>query len=511
MVCREVLALVAWCCAAALAELAQDLAHIEDFIQQKRYLLKKKYRPMYHISAPVGWLNDPNGFIFFKRQYHIFYQYHPYNGAWGPIHWGHVISDNLVDWAFYPPALVPKDHYDKHGCLSGSAVIHNSYLTLFYSGHVLSNNKTYQTQNVAISADGIIFQKYLYNPIIRNGPFGNADFRNPKVWRFRNSWYMLIGSSRMQEAHLLLYTSPDLFNWKLNGTIAKSYGDMGYMWESPDFFEIDGLSVLILSVQGIQGDGHRFRNLYQTGYVIGSFNYMNGQFEDLEISTATFNELDYGHDFYAAKTMQSLDGRRLLVAWLGMWESEFEESNDGWASMLTLVRELKLTHQGKLLMAPVREIVELRAEVLEDAWYSPGEAFFAGSRAFEMLVNSTTVMYDAAIVLEWSGERQYTISFSSERGYVSVDRGGVDGVRRADWLPVSHVHWRIFVDYSSIEVFCGLGEVVFSSRIYPRKSMRIRIAGETQLHVTQYRLRRSVGYDSKLHKQMKNQVMTRYQ
>lgn len=505
----EVLVLI-MCFLAVLAEFVHDLAHIEDFIQQKRYLLKKKYRPMYHISAPIGWLNDPNGFIYFKRQYHIFYQYHPYNGAWGPIHWGHVISDNLVDWAFYPPALVPKEHYDRHGCLAGSAVIHNSYLTVFYTGNLLINNKTFQSQNIAISADGIVFQKYLYNPIIREGPFGSVEFRNPKVWRSRNFWYMLIGTSKLDDAYLLLYTSNDLFNWKLNGTIAKSFGDMGYMWENPDFFEMDGIHVLILSVQGIQSDSYRFRNLYQTGYVVGKFNYNSVQFEDLEISTATFNELDYGHDFYAPKTMQSLDGRRLLVAWLGMWDSEYEESSAGWASMLTLVRELKLTPQGKVLMTPVREVVELRTEVLEDAWYSPGEAFSAGTKAFELIVNSSTVMYDAAIILEWSGDRQYSISYSAEQGDITVDRGGVDGIRKADWRPVTHIHWRIFVDFSSIEVFCGRGEVVFSSRIYPKRSIYIRIAGDTQLHITQYKLKRSIGYDNKLRKHLKTHVINKY-
>ncbi|XP_075973297.1 raffinose invertase-like [Anticarsia gemmatalis] len=505
----QVFVILVWLSVAS-AEFAHDMAHVEDFIQQKKYLLKKKYRPMYHISAPVGWLNDPNGFIYFKRQYHIFYQYHPYNGAWGPIHWGHVVSDNLVDWSFNPPALVPKDHYDRYGCLSGSAVVHNSYLTLFYTGNVLANNKTSQTQNVAISADGTIFQKYLYNPVVRDAPYGNTDFRNPKVWRFRNTWYMLVGTSKAQQACLLLYTSSDLFTWKLNGTIAKSYGDMGYMWENPDIFEMDGFHVLILSVQGIISDSYRFRNLYQTGYVIGKLNYKKAQFEDLEVSSATFNELDFGHDFYAVKTMQSVDGRRLMVAWLGMWDSEYEESHAGWASMLTLVRELTLTRQGKVLMNPVSEILELRTEVLEDAWYSPGEAFNAGTRAFEMIVNSSTISYDAALTLEWNGDRQYTISYMADTGVVSVDRGGVDGLRKADWRPVNHIHWRVFVDYSSIEVFCGAGEVVFSSRIYPKKSIRIRIGGDMQLHITQYKLRRSIGYDNKMQKHLKTHVVNRF-
>ncbi|KAJ0177001.1 hypothetical protein K1T71_007010 [Dendrolimus kikuchii] len=505
----DVLIVAAWLCVAT-AEYATDLGtHIQDFIKQKNYLLERKYRPWYHVSAPIGWLNDPAAFVYFKRQYHIFYQYHPYNGAWGPMHWGHAISTNLVDWAHYPPALIPKEHYDKHGCLAGSAVVHNNYLTLFFTGTVLSGNRASQTQNVAISGDGLIFQKYLYNPVLRKAPYQMSDFRNPKVWRYRNRWYMIIGTTKDKLGQLLLYTSKELFNWKLNGTVARSYGDMGYMWENPDLFEMDGQHVLILSVQGLQSDSNRFRNLYQTGYVLGNFNYLWAQFEDLEVSTATFKELDHGHDFYAVKTVQALDGRRLLVGWLGMWESDFQEAKDGWASMLTLVRELKLSSQGHILMTPVKEVSDLRLEVLEDAWYSPGETFYAGTKSFELLVNSTSVIYDAFIIFEWSGDRQYTVGYSAERGHVSVDRGGYDGIRRADWSPISHLFFRIFVDHSSIEVFCGNGEVVFSSRIYPKKAIRVRLGGDTQLHVTQYKLRRSVGYDSQLRKYLKNHMMSK--
>ncbi|XP_052759514.1 sucrose-6-phosphate hydrolase-like [Galleria mellonella] len=507
----EVLIILIWLCAAA-AELPNDLTHLKEFIEQTHFSLKKKYRPLYHVSSPVGWLNNPSGFVFFKRQYHVFYQYHLYKGAWGAIHWGHAVSDNLVDWVHYPPTLIPNDFYDRHGCLSGSAVVHNGYLALFYTGHVLSKNSTYQTQNVAISSDGIVFQKYLYNPIIRKPSFEITDFRNPKVWKFRNTWYMILGTVHEGSPVLLLYTSPDLFIWKLDSILVHSYKDMGYMWENPDFFEVDGQYVLILSVQGIRPDAHRFRNFYQTGYIVGSFNYGTTEFEDLEISTATFNELDYGHDFYGAKTMQALDGRRLLVAWLGTWDSDFKESKDGWASMLTIIREVRISFHGRLLMKPIKELAELRTEALESAWYSPGEAFQAETRSFEMLVNSTSVSHDAVLIFEWgrgTNIRRYTIEYSSELGSVSVDRGGINGVRRADWSPVHKIFWHIFVDSSSIEVFCGEGEVVFSSRIYP-KSIRVKIAGEMELHITQYKLRRSVGYDEKLRQYLKSNYINKY-
>lgn len=327
-----------------------------------------------------------------------------------------------------------------------------------------------------------------------------------QVWLQHSVWYMMVGASIDRRGHLLLYVSPDLYNWRFNMTVAQSYGDMGYMWESPDIFELDGLNVLLLSVQGLQAEGTRFKNLYSTGYVVGHFDYRRALFDDLEVSTATFNELDHGHDFYAAKTMIAPDGRRLLIAWLGMWESDFIESKDGWAGMLTLVRELRLGRYGQLLMMPVREATNLRVEVLEDAWYSPGEAFSAGSKSFELIVNATSTEYDVALTLEW-GKRQFTVAYVAARGYVAIDRGGVDGVRRADWKPHKAIHWRIFVDRSSVEVFCGKGDAVFSSRIYPSKPISIRVSGEIKLHITQYRLRRSVGYDEKLHSFITNHIL----
>nr|XP_026490795.1 uncharacterized protein LOC113396927 [Vanessa tameamea] len=486
-----------------------DLGHVKSFLNRNKRFLKKKYRPIYHITAPEGWISNPTGFIYYKRQYHIFFQYHPYDGAWDHVSWGHAVSDNLIDWIHFPTALMPKDHYDRHGCLAGCALVDKNLLTLFYTGNVLSGYESFQTQNVAISDDGMFFQKYLFNPIIRESPSEIGEFRNPKVWRSRNMWYMIVGTtSRERNGQLVLYTSRDMFNWVLNGTLVNSYGDMGNMWENPDLFELDGYHVLIISVQGIEADGWKFINVYQTGYILGHFNYVKNQFDDMEVSIATFNQLDYGHDFYTVKTMRANDGRRLLIGWLGMWESEFIESAFGWASMLTMVRELRINKNGRILMKPIDEIIQLREELIENAWYKPGEFFQAESHSFELLVNSTSVFSDVELIFEWKFGR-FIIGYFAEHGYISVDRGGIDGVRRAYWSPVDHVHLRIFVDSSSIEVFCGDGDAVFSSRIYP-SNICVRIAGYSEVHIMQYKLRRSIGFDKNLSRQVNNNLINSY-
>lgn len=163
------------------ASLPSDLTHVEAFLASTNYHLRRKFRPAYHLASPYGWLNDPAAFVFFKHKYHIFYQYHPYDGAWGAMHWGHAVSGDLIDWVHYPPALLPRDAYDRHGCLAGSVVPHNEYLAVFYAGHSQLGDNSNNTINVAISGDGIIYQKYLYNPIVRKVPPHTEDFRNPKV------------------------------------------------------------------------------------------------------------------------------------------------------------------------------------------------------------------------------------------------------------------------------------------------------------------------------------------
>ena len=137
--------------------------------------------------APVGWINDPNGFVRFNKEYHLFYQYHPYSSEWGPMHWGHAKSKDLVFWQHLPVALAPSEKYDLgnnelYGCYSGSAVVENDELVLVYTGHIQSNIPL-EVQCIASSKDGINFYKHPQNPVINNFPQdGSKDFRDTKVW-----------------------------------------------------------------------------------------------------------------------------------------------------------------------------------------------------------------------------------------------------------------------------------------------------------------------------------------
>ena len=331
----------------------EALAKAEQYQSKMAKIAKKSYwKPQYHISAPANWINDPNGFCYFNGEYHVFYQYHPYSSQWGPMHWGHVASKDLVNWKTKPIALAPTDEYDKDGCFSGSAIEKDNTLYLFYTGHVVldkENDKDdaqLQTQCVAISEDGISFKKLENNPIINIDSFPEdlnilkEHFRDPKVWKYNDMYYKVVGAQTTEKTgQALIYKSKDLLNWEFVNVMAMSTEEenLGFMWECPNFAEIDNYEVLILSPQGVEPEGNKFLNLHQSGYFLGKMDYNTGIFE----RENDFEMLDYGFDFYAPQIMQDEKNNRcLMIGWLAMWESEMPEQEEGWAGMMSIPRVL---------------------------------------------------------------------------------------------------------------------------------------------------------------------------
>jgi beta-fructofuranosidase len=435
------------------------------------------YRLAYHIMAPTGWINDPNGLIHFNGEYHVFYQYHPYSPVWGPMHWGHVKSQDLVHWEHLPIALVPGETYDSGGCFSGSAVDVDGTLALVYTGNIwLDEEKpsSKQVQCLATSADGITFFKDPANPVLRHAPFEEVShhFRDPKVWRHGDRWYMVVGTQIEGKGAVLVYSSHDLRQWHYLGVIANNDGALGYMWECPDFFSLDGHDILLFSPQGVN-----YQDVCQTGYLVGQFDYTTGK-----LRHGSFEELDKGFDFYAPQTFLDAQGRRILIGWMHMWETPMPTQAYGWAGALTLPRELTCNAQGKLIMKPVPELEALRGKSrhIEACTLSPQQDMedFKGD-CFEMTaVFSIDDACDAAafgikVRCSADGQEETVITYDVEQAVVSVDRNrsgkGVSGIRRSPLSATSAhlVKFHVYIDRSSLEVFVNDGEVVFSSRIYP--------------------------------------------
>ena len=330
----------------------------EEYILKNKYKIKNLYRPQYHFVTQIGWLNDPNGMCFYRGEYHLFYQYHPYSEEWGPMHWGHAKSHNLCDWIHLPIALAPDSEYDKNGCFSGTALVEDDEIKLMYTGNLivdLENKKYIQVQNIAKSKDGVNFDKYEYNPVIDTDEIPREasifDFRDPKIFKKNNKYYVVIGSkSNDNKGQVLFYESYDMKKWKYLSKF--SLPNMGEMWECPDFFETNGKSIMIFSPINKKSENLKFQNLNPNIYIIGEFNYNTGEFKEEYIG-----ELDSGFDFYAPQTLIDGNGRIIMIAWANTWETEQvpKRKSLGWNGIMTIPREVTLSN-NKLMLTPVSEL-----------------------------------------------------------------------------------------------------------------------------------------------------------
>jgi len=448
----------------------------------KPTVTNSRWYPSYHIAAPSGWINDPNGFSCFNGEYHFFYQHYPYDVKWGPMHWGHVVSKDLVHWERLPVAIAPDKLYDASGgCFSGSAIEHDGKLYLMYTGHVdlpvptKDGVNRIETQNIAVSDDGINFTKLAANPVLYvpadKGDISPNDFRDPKVWTHNGKYYAVVGSRNMAETvgQILMFESPDMENWTFKSIPARSEGNQGDMWECPNFAEVDGQDVLILSPMNIKPEGKKFLNLQQSGYMLGDLNYDTGIFTHGE-----FDLLDYGFDFYAPQILQAPDGRCIMIGWLDMWGTPMPEQNDGWAGQMSIPRELHIK-DGKIISTPVKELELLRGEKVSYENLSISKATNLDGVRGE--VGELLATIDLTQSKNFSIELR---SFDSEKTVLSYDNGIIKlnrdksgkilkGEREFKLVPADEMKLQIFIDRSSLEIFINDGEAVLSTRLYPKE------------------------------------------
>lgn len=451
-------------------------AYAEELTQkaQVRELTEDRYYPRYHLAPPYGWMNDPNGFCVFNNEYHLFYQHNPNSSLEaGTAHWGHAKSTDLYHWEHLPIAMYPDQWYDANGVFSGSALVENGTMYIFYTSNLKHPDQTpafEEHQILATSTDGVNVTKAENNPVI-NGTDLQPDFRDPKVWKHEDTYYMVLGNSFNNSTlgRVLLFSSSDMVSWEQVSVLGESNGTLGYMWECPDFFELDGKFVLLFSPQGVAAQGDKYNNLYQTGYIVGDFDYSTLIFT----ATSEFKELDHGHDFYATQTILDEQGRRIVVAWFDMWEQYYPEREDGFTGLMTVARELRLSGEN-LIQTPISETSRARGDTVNPGRGPHERVYTLQDKAGEVNVRADK-SYDFKLFIE-SNNTQVSISYDAANGQVTIDRGGTDGIRRTEWSPTAELKWRIFIDASSIELFCGEGEVTFSSRFFPEESISVRLA-----------------------------------
>lgn len=440
---------------------------------------KSIWRQKYHIQPNYGLLNDPNGFCYYNGKYHLFYQWFPFGAVHGMKHWYHLTSTDLVNWQEEGVALMPEFPHESHGIFSGTGLVNDNQLYLFYTGnHRDEKWQRRSSQCLAIlSSDGKI--EKLAEPVISGPPQQYThNFRDPKVFKKGNHYYMLVGAQRESlEGCFLVYVSDDLKAWKFKQELKTNHDSFGFMWECPDYFSLQGQEVLLLSPQGLKPKGNDFQNIYHSGVFIGKFDEHVGYFD-----TDSFQELDKGFDFYAPQTTQTPDGRQILIGWMGLPDTVYPSDHDGWANCLTIPRELSIKN-GQIQQQPLQELKQKRVKTTQHQIKVVSsrerlKTIYSEVGEYRISINVGTAER-VGIAFRVGDDEETVCLLDQVAEYFSLDRtrSGIPvatdyGTVRKMTYQQSVVQLTVFLDQSSIEVFVNDGEAVFSSRIFPKEDSR---------------------------------------
>lgn len=450
-----------------------------------------EFRGSFHFSPPQGWMNDPNGFSYFKGRFHLFYQHNPDASVWGPMHWGHAISEDLIKWKNLPIALKPSEDYDANGCWSGGAIADGERHVLVYTGNAEPEpehpQSRRQTQCLAFG-DGIEYRKAIANPVIGTDllPPGSsaADFRDPKIWKEGKDWYCLVANCRLDgKGQILLFTAVEPSRWRYVAPVLTGEGRLAGMIECPDLFPLGDKDVLVWSVMDMAAEEGNFQNPQTVVWAAGRLDRKTGA-----LAHGSICEIDKGPDFYAPQTLAAPDGRTILIGWMQAWHRSMptHELGHGWAGQMTIPREV-FWKEDCIAQRPIRELESYRGAEVEHAKHFSGSTRLPG---VEGQLLDLELVFDAegdgrVGVRLFVGDCERTeISWDTRTGWLTLDRsrGGMPIHSDAPSHPECQVYkarirrdqnklnLRIILDRSSIELFAQGGTTVMTSTVYPRSS-----------------------------------------
>lgn len=444
-------------------------------------------------------MNDPNGMVYYEGEYHLFYQHYPEASVWGPMHWGHAVSTDLVHWEHLPIALYP----DSLGYIfSGSAVVdwnntsgfgtkENPPLVAFFTYH---NPEIEKAQKIEIESQGIAYStdkgrtwtKYDRNPVIKNP--GIRDFRDPKVFWHDETKQWIASIASGQEIHF--YASPNCKDWSYLSAFGKGVGSHDGVWECPDLFP--------LPVKGT--DEQKWVlivNINPGGPAGGSAaQYFVGDFDGKSFTTAQKNTLwmDHGRDNYAGVTWSDTpDKRRILIGWMNNWQYAGAKPCEKWSGAATFPRELgldKVMDTYLLTSVPVKELDELRGETVQlgamkvEKSLALSDKFTFAKAPIELKLtfdqqNNTQISFASryGVRLKNAKGEYITIGYDNMEKFFYIDRTNAVGEVFSDQFACAHsvpyivntpeVEWTLLIDVASVEFFTAEGRVVVTDVFYP--------------------------------------------
>ncbi|GLU51300.1 levanase [Dyadobacter frigoris] len=483
-------------CKIKLVCIALLVVIFKGYAQPQTPVVTPQWRPQYHFSAPANWINDPNGLLYLHGEYHLYYQYNPFENQWGHMSWGHATSKDLVHWKNLPvaiPELITKDTTTM--IFSGSAVWDKNNtsglgkgdgpVVAFYTGHLPKQKK--QAQYMAFSNDrGATYTNYHKNPVI---DINYEDFRDPGVFWHESSeqWVMVV--SLVKDMAVRFYGSKDLKKWEY----LSDFGKQGWTkndWECPFIvpLAVDGNPKNTKWVMMISSGGPR-GPLIQ--YFIGDFDgrtFKNDNTADVVLTS------DYGDSFYAAIPWNNApDNKKILLGWLQPGRKE----TFPWKGQMSIPRDLSLktTPEGIRLVQSVSSVISNNLETLSsgrhisknltvdareirldeskrfntnsnwiEADFFVGQTGKCGFKIAQLRDASGKVIKEIEIGYDAKSSELYVDCSKTEKG-IKDDR---NLLQKASMKPENgKIEIRVLLDKSSLEVFGNGGEKVITTMIFP--------------------------------------------
>lgn len=447
---------------------------IDRYVQGlKEDFLARKMRPKYHFSSPAGWMNDPHAPVWYQGEYHLFFNYYPYEAEGvRPKCWGHAVTKDFTSYRLLPTAIAPDTEHDRDGCASGCAVVHEGKLHLLYTGRSYYRRPR-EVQCLAVSEDGIHFTKEERNPVVMPQDCREADFRDPWVYREEGLWQMLLGGKKEGKPCIYRYQSENLVDWRYEGIFAAGKEDQGTMWECPSLFKTDEKAILLASPEYI--DGMRQKSLYFLG------SETDGVF-----SQEARREIDYGCDYYAAQFFSSSAGNMLVNGWMNKWDNEHKTKEEGWIGSMTIPRTFQLTRDNRIKGEFLSSLKKLRKdrERLSGRDLKTGGGYFAEGR--NSLWIETALSWDSfggsslemGFLTDKAGEKGLRVQFDRDKNILRIENRTVnhEGHDRTLAMPLDFwkedLHMDILVDVSCVELLIS-GELFATYCVYPEENQRV--------------------------------------
>ena len=448
------------------------------------------HRPQFHFSPKKYWMNDPNGMVYYNGVYHLFFQYYPGSTKWGPMHWGHATSKDLIHWEEQPIALYP----DSLGYIfSGSAVVDvnntsgfgkngKAPLVAIFTHHNVIGEQAkkidYQYQSIAYSLDeGKTWTKYEGNPVVKNP--GIIDFRDPKVMWYepQKEWIMTLAT----KDRITFYSSPDLKTWNRESDFGKDLGAHGGVWECPDLFPLEhnGKKVWVLLVSINPGGPNGGSG---TQYFLGNF---DGQ-QFTPVDTAT-RWIDYGTDNYAGVTFSNTGKRTIFMGWMSNWQYAQEVPTANWRSAMTIPRDLEIktvNNKEFLVSKPIKELNKIGISTKSITKLKVNGSYdlstMTGKEPGKFRVDFTVEsLNDFAIVLANKAGDELVVGYDKKSNEYYIDRTksgktdfelGFAKVHRAHRLSTNkNSNFILFADVASMELFADDGLTVMTDIFFPQE------------------------------------------